>query len=143
MNNNYFYSDFYNQDYMMPAIENNLNSNNIFTSVKDGFLKGNMQAGSFIPYKNYTYIAPSITDERKRMLYEIQENSFAAHEANLYLDTHPNDSDMIRLFKEYNKKVDELTLNYERKYGPICLSDNEGIKNTSWNWIDKPWPWDK
>ena len=46
------------------------------------------------------------------------------------------------LYNEYNKKANELEIAYERKYGPINLSDNIGLENMPWAWIKNPWPWE-
>ena len=139
---NFMYDDIYFRNYMMPAIYPN-NNNNIFTNKQDGFLKGNMEKDTYIPYKNMTYIKPVINNEKEDMLYKISEVCFAAHDINLYLDTHPNDVNAINLYNEYNNMSNELIASYERKYGPINLSDNIGLEKTPWAWINKPWPWNK
>ena len=137
---NFMYDDIYYRNYMMPAIYPD-NKNNTFISKQDGFLKGNMENGTYIPYKNMTYIKPTINNEKDDMLYKISEVCFAAHDINLYLDTHPNDTKAINLYNEYNNMSNELISNYERKYGPINLSDNIGLDKIPWAWINKPWPW--
>lgn len=124
---------------------NNLNvlNRDKFLSSNEGFLRGNMEASSYIPYKNMTYLRANISNERQRDLYRLQEMAFAAHDLNLYLDTHPNDSNAIRLYNEYNKQEKMLNDAYERKYGPVNLSDNEGLSMTPWTWIKEPWPWNE
>ena len=94
-------------------------------------------------YKNMNYIRPALSDEKQRALYELQKVCFAAQDANLYLDTHPEDTNMIRLYNEYLKEEKRLNDLYERKYGPIDLSDGEGLGMTPWAWIKEPWPWNK
>lgn len=121
----------------------NMMKQNKFTTPGDGFLRGNMEISSYIPYKNMTYLRPNTVNERQRALYQIQEMAFAAHDINLYLDTHPNDSNAIRLYNEYNTQERMLNDAYERKYGPIDLSDNEGLSMTPWAWIKEPWPWNE
>jgi spore coat protein JB len=135
---------------MTPAIERNIvkpnfmnNNANKFADPMTGFKLGNLQSSTYIPYKNYKPIEPVITNQRQAELYKVQEMCFAAHELNLYLDTHPEDMNAIRLYNEYNKKANELEMAYERKYGPINLSDNIGLENMPWAWIKNPWPWNK
>lgn len=165
---NYDLDDVFVRTFMMPAVmpknSNNItqmnmlnnvqngiqNNNNLnmvnsskFLSPQEGFLRGNMEISSYIPYKNMTYLRPSINNEKMRDLYKLQEMAFAAHDLNLYLDTHPNDSNAIRLYNEYNKKAQMLNDTYERKYGPVDLSDNEGLSMTPWKWIKEPWPWNE
>lgn len=121
----------------------NMTNKNKFVSPSEGFLRGNMEGLTYIPYKNMTYLRPNMSNERQRDLYKLQEMAFAAHDINLYLDTHPNDSNAIRLYNEYNKQEKMLNDAYERKYGPVDLSDNEGLSMTPWAWINEPWPWNE
>lgn len=170
MTNNYTYGmdDILFRTFMMPAVmPNNTNLNtqmnmisktntnasfnnnqnmvnkNKFLSPREGFLRGNMEAGTYIPYKNMTYLNPQINSERQSDLYKLQEMAFAAHDINLYLDTHPNDANAIKLYNEYNKQEKMLNDQYERKYGPVDLSDTEGLSMTPWAWIENPWPWNE
>lgn len=140
--------DTFLRTFMMPAtssmgdISNNSTSyNNKLYGAEEGFLKANMMRNEYMPYKNMTYIEPSITNEREKELFEIQKYAFAAHDLNLYLDVNPGDKDLINLFNKYNEKANELTANYERKYGALNLSDSNGLNKTPWSWIDNPWPW--
>lgn len=165
---NYGLDDVFMRTFMIPAVMPNSGANNIglnmlnntqmgmqgnnnqniinqnkFVSPGEGFLRGNMEGLTYIPYKNMTYLRPNMLGEKERDLYKLQEIAFAAHDINLYLDTHPNDSNAIRLYGEYNKQEKMLNDAYERKYGPIDLSDNEGLSMTPWAWIKEPWPWNE
>ena len=120
----------------------NLNQTNFFNP-REGFLKGNIESNKYEPYKNMTYIKPNITNERDMMLYKVQEMCFMAHDINLYLDTHPNDSYAINLYNKYNNDAKKLTDEYEKRYGPIDLSDDSGLNMTPWSWINEPWPWNE
>lgn len=121
----------------------NMMGQNKFTSPSEGFLRGNMEVNTYMPYKGMTYIKPNITNERDAMLYKIQEMDFAAHDLNLYLDTHPNDSNTIKLYNDYKKEARRLTNEYEKKYGALNLSDDVGLSMTPWSWIKEPWPWNE
>lgn len=152
---NHGLDDIFARNFMMPAIMPsagvNMQNNNLLNSLnqnkflnpQEGFLRGNIEAGTYVPYKNMTYIKPVINNERQKALYKLQEVAFAAHELNLYLDTHPNDVNTIRLYNEYNKQEKMLNDEYERKYGPVDLSDSEGLSMTPWAWIKEPWPWNE
>lgn len=149
MNENYGLDEVFIRNFMMPAVMpgKQVNMSNIsqdkFLNPDEAFLRGNIENGTYIPYKNMTFIKPTITNDRQRLLYDLQKISFAAHELNLYLDTHPNDSNTIKLYNEYNKQEKMLNDEYERKYGPVDLSDTEGLSMTPWAWIKEPWPWSK
>lgn len=112
-----------------------------FLQPEEGFLRGNMETNSYIPYKNMTYIKPVINSEKQPDLYKLQQMAFAAHDINLYLDTHPNDIEAIKLYNEYSKQEEILRNSYERKYGPVDLSFNDNL--TTWEWIKSPWPWNR
>ena len=150
---NYGLDDAIIRTFMMPAVEpynkinmknnQNMMGNNKFVMPNEGFLRGNMEAGTYIPYKNMNYIKPSLINEKQKELYKLQEMAFAAHDINLYLDTHPNDSNSIKLYNEYLKQEKMLNDEYERKYGPVDLSDSEGLSMTPWAWIKEPWPWNE
>lgn len=149
----YVFEEPFIRTFMMPAVmpNNSMNDNkqenilnqNKFVNIDEGFLRGNMEKGTYVPYKNMTYIKPVLLDERQRALFEIQKLAFAAHDANLYLDTHPNDTNMIRLYNDYQKEEKRLCDLYERRYGVLDLSDPMGLEMTPWAWIKEPWPWNK
>ena len=115
--------------YMMPAVQKSFDLNNMqsmvnqnenvnqtnFLNPSEGFLKGNIESNKYEPYKNMTYIKPNITNERDMMLYKVQEMCFMAHDINLYLDTHPNDSYAIKLYNKYNNDAKKLTDEYEKR----------------------------
>lgn len=144
MNNymNYNINDMFMKDFMMPAADNMVQNDNTFVNAEEGFLRGNLEMGTYVPYKNMTFIRPQLTDDRQKKLYEIQKNGFAAHDINLYLDTHPDDANAIMLYKRYLDKEKQLTSEFEKKYGPIELSDGM-FDMSKWSWINEPWPWNK
>lgn len=77
--------------------------------------------------------------ERDRYLRRIATMNFAMVEFNLYLDTHPADTAINDKLKEYTKKYDALVKEFEEKFGPLTMPDNE---QNRWAWISSPWPWD-
>ena len=72
---------------------------------------------------------------------EIQRYAFAAHDMQLYLDTHPNDAKAFSIFRSLIEKADELKTDYRVNYAP--LSVNEAINYDSYIWNKGPWPWEK
>ncbi len=75
---------------------------------------------------------------KQKLLREIQQYQFAVVEANLYLDTHPQDQEALSYFQTYQQKLLESVTEYEKKYGKI-QTDTNG--KSRWAWVDDPWPW--
>ena len=78
-------------------------------------------------------------NERDELMKQIMEYSFAAHDWNLYLNTHPKDRMALRFFREMTQKATELKNLYAEKYGPITVSDVKS--DQEWTWLNEPWPW--
>ena len=104
----------------------------------EGFRRGNIFADLYWPYKKQTYnFVPN--NDRQKLLLEIMENCFYAHELNLYLDNYTTDKEKIDLFNKYNDKSKKLIDEYNKKYEPILL---DNLKEVPWAWEDSPWPWE-
>lgn len=126
--NNYFRYDMYR-----------INNSPKLYSPKEGFEKGNMFMNLYNEYKNYQPASLKPKNDQEKMLFNLQAICFAAHELNLYLDLHPEDQSMITLFNDYIKKIEELTRQYESKYGPLTTSFE---MNKGFNWVEEKWPWE-
>ena len=66
---------------------------------------------------------------------------FAMVDLGLYLDVNPNNQEMIKLFNQYREEKENLTKEYESKYGPITPS-SDSLNSYPWAWNKMPWPWD-
>ena len=77
---------------------------------------------------------------RESLLKRISVARFAAWELHIYLDTHPGDKAALRKFEQYNEKANQLTKEFEEKYGPLTANDVYG--DSSWKWVNSPWPWE-
>ena len=100
-----------------------------------------MFSNLYSQYKDYRPMNVNPRNEQERLMYEIQTICFAAHELNLYLDLHPEDSSMIMLFKDYSETARKLKNEYESKYGPITVNNinNENL----FTWQTDKWPWER
>lgn len=80
--------------------------------------------------------------DKDKMLFEIMALDFALIDLNLYLDTHPTDSDAIDLFNNVAKKRKVMVESFQAMYGPLTAN---GYTNSEdmWDWVEDPWPWDK
>jgi len=108
---------------------------------KEGFLRGNLFNNLYDPYKNYKYGMLNPTNKKEELLFNILMYKFALKELNLYLDTHPNNSNMLNLYNQYLSEEKKLCNEYERSYGPLT-TDSLNLGTNSWSWIKSPWPWE-
>ena len=108
-------------------------------SPMEGFLRGNMFQDEYEPYKNLTYFKLYPKDEKEKLLYQVMAYSFAINDLNLYLDLHPDNKEVFRLFKKYVQEEKELSQEYVKKYGPLEVTEVLGNK---YDWLNSPWPWD-
>ena len=109
-------------------------------SVDEGFLRGNMFASEYKPYKNYTVKKIIPRTKREELLLEIMELSFAINDLNLYLDLHPEDSKMLKKFNDLVEKSCKCEMEYVKNYGALEVIDN--TSDEKFEWIKNPWPWD-
>lgn len=79
-------------------------------------------------------------NERSALLKKANAFAFAAHEWNLYLDTHPTDTDGIMMFKRMTEQAKKYRKEFEAKFGPIEVSASNNPD--CWEWLENPWPWD-
>lgn len=121
---------------------NNMNIGNpSLVTPAEGYNRGNIFANLYDQYKNYRPVSLRGNNEQERLFLELSRMHFAAHEINLYLDLNPNDVSMIRLFNDYRQKTNELTREYESKYGPLNIM-SDSLDKTPFMWEKSPWPWE-
>jgi len=81
---------------------------------------------------------------RAILLNKVSKAGFALNDLALYLDTHPTDINAIRHYEFYQKKHEELTKEYESKYGLLTRKIiNNPNKPNRWTWVEGPWPWER
>lgn len=74
------------------------------------------------------------------LLEEIQAVDFVLVELNLYLDTHPNDTNAIQQFNQQAYESKKLKKRFEKQFGPL-MHYGRSYSGYPWNWDDTPWPW--
>lgn len=79
--------------------------------------------------------------ERHELLQYITEVSFAAYDAALYLDTHPDCKEGLRYIRKQNTQRDKALKEYARLYGPLKFSQIMDEGCSYWDWKNQPWPW--
>lgn len=79
-------------------------------------------------------------NERTMMLKKIQAYCFAAYDWNLYLDTHPDDKNAIKMYHKMTERAETLKAEFQSKYGPLSANSSKNMDR--WDWLDDPWPWE-
>lgn len=120
---------------------NTMNNGTQLVNPTEGYNRGNLFANLYDQYKNYRPETLRASNEQERLFLELSRNHFAAHELNLYLDLNPDDVSMIRLFNDYREKCEQLTKEYERKYGPLTVK-SDVLNQAPFMWEKSPWPWE-
>ena len=116
------------------------NPNNVY-DVYAGFIRGNMFPDLYNQYKVQRPFDVEPMNEQARLLTCVDSLCFAAHDLNLYLDTHPQDKDMIELFNQYRVESNKAIQQYESQFGPLFV-DSDASMNYPWAWNQSPWPWE-
>lgn len=82
-------------------------------------------------------------DNQCRMRRMIDAKEFALVELGLFLDTHPNDTNALKMRSQVQKQVEDLMCEYEKQFGPMIVTQNDVKGNCDcWCWVNNPWPWD-
>lgn len=113
-----------------------------------------LQTGTIFPglnlefYKSVSNFTPACCDapssEQAAAMDEINAVSFALNDLTLYLDTHPQCPEGLKLFKELLEKRMKLLADYAAKYNPLTqLSIATGTPEISvYSWAEGPLPWE-
>ena len=78
-------------------------------------------------------------ETREELMKKIMQYKFAVNDLSLYLDTHPNDRNALKLHNEYVKELKEVEKCYEEKFGPLTFE----TQMDTWQWIEDKWPWER
>ena len=76
---------------------------------------------------------------KDELLLRLTELDFMAVDLALYLNTNPNDKDMIEKYNDIISEADKHRQMYETSYGPLC--SYRSVSRSTWTWVDSPWPW--
>lgn len=77
--------------------------------------------------------------KREALMKKLSTYQFAAHDVQLYLDTHPEDKSAIKQAQRFQQLAAPLAEQYEQQYGALTKREADG---NNWNWIKGPWPWE-
>jgi len=106
---------------------------------KTGYQRGNMFSNEYIPYKNFKAGQIIPKTEEEALLLKLNESEFALNDLSLYLDLHPNDYEVYKMFREEVNRYKEYLDKYEKMYRPLNLTSTY---TDSYDYYKNPWPWD-
>lgn len=136
--------NYFENPYSVKKLNNNVDTTkqkeNKFTSVMDGFLIGNMEKGTYIPYKNYKPVLGNNFSAKDGLMMTIQAHELACTDLNLFLDLNPNDKEALALYRDYRSKLDEACKLYSEQYSPLMQDEN--VAGNTWEWLT-PWPFER
>ena len=97
--------------------------------------RGTLFPGLDLPFMNI--VGDNVT---QGPLTELMAIDFVADELELYLDTHPDDSEAFCMYQGFLELGKEARERYVKQYGPIQQSDMLGME--CYSWLSDPWPWE-
>lgn len=78
--------------------------------------------------------------ERERLMLAISRSDFMLTELRLYLDTHGNCPNALKMYKKYQAMKEAAVKEYTEKYGAITPDAVD--TSCGWTWTKSPWPWE-
>ena len=103
---------------------------------RKGLVRGTLYPGLDLP------ILGMVNQKEKPVtpLSELQVLGFAIQELALYLDTHREDREALKVYQDYQKLYNHCRNEYLKKRGPLNHSQETG--SAQYEWLDDPWPWE-
>lgn len=118
---------------------NELINDNDISNKYEGYLRGNMFNDEYVSYKNFKSKMINFNDRKDELLFNISMFEFIMNDLALYLDLHPDDTEIFNYFKDAVSKYKYYLNEYESQYGPLELCAN---KDNKYVYYKNPWPWD-
>lgn len=103
---------------------------------RKGLVRGTLYPGLDLPFLGM------VNQKEKPVtpLSELQVLGFAIQELALYLDTHREDREALKVYQDYQKLYNHCRNEYLKKRGPLNHSQETG--SAQYEWLDDPWPWE-
>lgn len=126
----------------MSAVKPSVNLPPRFLTPEEGWKRGNLDANAYDPYEPYVPKTPIPKTEKEALMQRIQAYSFACLELGLYLDTHPNDRNVLEMFLRYREELRKMTMDYQNRFEPISFQ-TAPLNKLPWQWAATDWPWER
>ncbi len=102
-----------------------INFNDKLFDCETALSKGTVFSNEYKPYKNYKESKLIANSQKDELMLFIYKYDFYINDLSLFLDLHPTDDNMYRLFKENVNKLKQYVNKYESLYGPLELCHDE------------------
>ena len=112
-------------------------SNPVRYSRMEALETGTLFPGLNLPFKE---AIRRRTQLNNTALVELMALDFAIQELALYLETHAQDKEALRLYWSYIQFSKEGREKYQALYGPLMKTDL--TPEDGFAWLNDPWPWD-
>lgn len=103
----------------------------------EALTKGTLYPGLDLPFKNVSNTSHPYEGSPKG---EFMALNFIIKELQLYLDTHPDDSEALELLKDTIHLERDAHKVFARMCGPVKITDLKDAE--SYSWVSDPWPWE-
>lgn len=103
---------------------------------RKGLVRGTLYPGLDLPFLGMV----NQKEKPKTPLSEMQALGFAIQELALYLDTHQEDREALKVYQDYQRMYNHCSNEYLKKRGP--LSHSQETTSDRYEWLDDPWPWE-
>ena len=101
-----------------------------------GLIRGTLFPGLDLPFMNMVNTKEKAITPKS----ELQAIGFGIQELVLYLDTHPEDTEALELYRQYQQLYQKVSQAYEREKRP--LNHAAPGQGDTYAWLDDPWPWE-
>ncbi|MCD8117358.1 MAG: spore coat protein CotJB [Oscillospiraceae bacterium] len=102
----------------------------------EALAKGTLFPGLDLPFMDYVATGGAENGPQA----ELMALDFVLQELALYLDTHPEDTEAFKTWKNFVSLAEKGRKRYVELYGPVTRRETAGCR--SWVWTEDPWPWD-
>lgn len=104
----------------------------------EALARGTLFPGLDLPWMNAVNAVPAQFSGTP--LGELMTLCFVVQELGLYLDTHADDREALKLYTEYAKLLRQGRTVYEERYGPV--TQTQVTLEDGYTWLKGPWPWE-
>lgn len=103
----------------------------------EALARGTLFPGLDLPWMNSVNVPAQFSGTP---MGELMALGFVVQELGLYLDTHADDAEALKLYTDYAKLLKQGRETYVELYGP--LTQTQVSPDGGYAWLKDPWPWE-